>query len=421
MHIDRGRYAHAGLAAFVATALLLSTGPIQGQQDDSHWVATWATALVGRPPVPEEQETSLPDRSSNLRDRTLRQVVRVSVGGSRVRVLLSNEFGTASLVVGDAHIGMRGREATFFPGTSYDLTFDGALGVTIPPGETRLSDPVDLEVFRLSDVSIDLYLPEGIVDDSPTTMHNLSLQSSYLSLRGNHAGSDTFPVTATTQSWFFLSRVEVETDAAVGAVVAFGDSITDGARSSLDENARWPNFLARRLAEHEAPMAVVNLGIGGNRVLSDSPRATAGVSALARFDRDVLAQLGATHVVVLEGINDIGVAGNDAEPRADDIIAGHQELIDRAHAAGLTIYGGTLLPFEGAGYYTEAGEAKRQAVNEWIRTSGAYDGVIDFDGIIRDPSNPLRMRPAYDSGDNLHPGDVGYQAMGEAVDLALFD
>jgi lysophospholipase L1-like esterase len=224
-------------------------------------------------------------------------------------------------------------------------------------------------------------------------------------------------VSARSGAWFLLARVEVTAPAGTAAVVTIGDSITDGARSTADTNSRWPDQLARRLAARKgAGAAVLNAGISGNRVLGDG----AGVSALARFDRDVLMQTGVTHVVVLEGINDIGIARNNPSPSAEDLIAGHKQLIARAHARGLKIYGATLTPFEGAPYYTAEGEAKRQALNTWIRSSGAYDGVIDFDMITRDPAAPTRFLPAYDSGDHLHPGDAGYKAMGDAVDLALF-
>ena len=203
-----------------------------------------------------------------------------------------------------------------------------------------------------------------------------------------------------------------------GVVVTFGDSITDGARSTLDMNSRWPDYLARRLAARKGKtVGVLNAGISGNQVLGDG----AGVSALARFDRDVLMQTGVTHVIVMEGINDIGIARSNPTPSADDLIAGHRQLIARAHARGLKVYGATLTPFEGAAYWSAEGEAKRQALNQWIRTSGEYDGVIDFDQVTRDPAAPTKFLPAYDSGDHLHPGDAGYKAMGEAVDLKLFD
>jgi len=211
--------------------------------------------------------------------------------------------------------------------------------------------------------------------------------------------------------------VEVAAPAYTLAVATFGDSITDGARSTPDLNNRWPDVLARRLAARKGPgVAVLNAGISGNRVLGDG----AGTSALSRFDKDVLMQTGVTHVLVMEGINDIGLARSNPSPSAADLIAGHKQLIERAHARGLKIYGATLTPFDGAAYYSPEGEAKRQALNEWIRTSGAYDGVVDFDKATRDPAAPSKFLPAYDSGDHLHPGDAGYAAMGNAVDLALF-
>jgi len=227
---------------------------------------------------------------------------------------------------------------------------------------------------------------------------------------------------ATTASWFLLARVEVATTTPVATVVAFGDSLTDGMRSTANANNRWPDQLARRLAaeRNSAGVAVLNAGITGNRVLSDGPAPQQGVNALARFDRDVLLQPGVTHVVVLEGTNDIGLAGQSPSPSAADLIVAHQQLIERAHARGLRIYGATLAPFEGAIYWTKEGEAKRVALNQWIRTSRAYDGVIDFDAVLRDPAAPTKFLPQYDSGDHLHPNDAGYQAMGNAVDLSLF-
>ena len=232
----------------------------------------------------------------------------------------------------------------------------------------------------------------------------------------------------TTRSWFLLSRVDVVAPDSTGAVVAFGDSITDGAQSTPDTNNRWPDHLARRLQAQGIKMGVLNAGIGGNRVLSeaavppgiDTRAVGAGINALARFERHVLSQAGVTHVIVLEGINDIGNARQNPTPTAEDLIAGHKQLIAQAHARGIRIYGATLTPFWGAAYYTEVGEAKRQAVNEWIRTGNAYDGVIDFDKATRDPNNPKKLLEQYDSCDYLHPSDAGYKAMGDAIDLSLF-
>jgi lysophospholipase L1-like esterase len=237
-----------------------------------------------------------------------------------------------------------------------------------------------------------------------------------VSTDGNHAGAAEFPVARTTQSWFFLARVEVSAPASVGAVVTFGDSITDGTRSTPDTNSRWPDVLARRLAAGNVKMAVLNEGIAGNRVLCDG----AGVSALARFDRDVLVQPGVTHVVVLESINDIGNGRSNPWPSTADLIVAHRQLIDRAHAHGLKIFGATLTPYEGAAYATAEGEAKRQALNDWIRTSKVYDGVVDFDAAVRDAESPTRIQPQFNPGDNLHMTDAGYKAMADAIDLSLF-
>jgi lysophospholipase L1-like esterase len=246
----------------------------------------------------------------------------------------------------------------------------------------------------------------------------------YVSVPGNHTGATTFPVAATTAyrrgdglasaSSFFLGRIEVTAN--TGVVVAFGDSITDGTQSGLDANRRWPDLLAARLAAAGTRLSVVNGAIGGGRVLEDG----VGPNALARFDRDVLAQPGVRFVTVLEGINDIGAGGSNASPSVADLIAGHRQFIDRAHAHGLRIFGATLTPFEGAAYYTQAGEAKRQALNDWIRKSGAYDAVLDFDAAVRDPARPSRTRPAFDSGDHLHPSPAGYQAIANSINVGLF-
>jgi lysophospholipase L1-like esterase len=298
------------------------------------------------------------------------------------------------------------------------LTFGGDATGRILPGATIVSDAVDLSVPAVSDLVVDLYLPGELgTGPSPVTTHNGASQTNYLSPPGNHSGQAAMTVERTTGAWFLLARVEVAAPAAAGAIVAFGDSITDGARSTADMNSRWPDHLARRLAARPGrSMAVLNAGISGNQVLGDG----AGVSALARFDRDVLMQTGVTHVIIMEGINDIGLARANPSPTAADLIAGHKQLIERARVRGLKVYGATLTPFEGAFYWTAEGEAKRQALNQWIRTSGAYDAVIDFDQVTRDPEAPTKFLPAYDSGDHLHPGDAGYRAMGEAVDLKLF-
>jgi lysophospholipase L1-like esterase len=269
---------------------------------------------------------------------------------------------------------------------------------------------------------VDVYLPGNTLEGtSPLTTHGGAFQTNYVSPAGNHAGTPNMPVMTTTRSWFFLARVEITAPEQTGAVVTLGDSITEGFNSTPDTNNRWPDHLARRFAAQKLRMGVLNVGIGGNRLLTDG----VGVNALARFDRDVLAESGVTHVVVLEGINDLGLASRSQAPlpTAADVIAAHTQLIERAHARGLKIYGGTLTPYEGttiAGYWSQEGEATRQAVNQWIRTSKAYDAVIDFEAATRNPTQPTWFLSQVDSGDHLHPGDLGYKAMAEAVRLELF-
>ena len=420
-----GRGHVAGIAGGILAALLvLQPAPLaQFDGGRDRWVGTWATAAVvrPRPPLPGGPPQGGGGGGGQaplaFTNQTLRQIVRVSLGGERVRVVLSNAFGTLPLAVGAAHVSRRASAATIEPGSDRPLTFNGRPGVTIAPGAVAFSDPVALSVPALSDLAIDLYLPETVeATASPFTTHTGAFQTSYVSPAGDHTGAAEIPVDRTTTSWFFLARVEVAVAGPATALVAFGDSITDGTRSTPDTNNRWPDHLAARLMAGSVRMGVLNAGISGNRVLSDG----SSFSALARFDRDVLASTGVTHVVVLLGTNDIGVARENPVPTADDIIGGHAQLIARARAQRLAIYGATLAPFEGANYWTPEGEAKRQALNEWIRTSGAYDAVIDFDAVVRDATQPTRIRAEYDSGDHLHPNDAGYVAMGNAIDLALF-
>jgi lysophospholipase L1-like esterase len=356
--------------------------------------------------------------------QTLRQVAHVSLGGERIRVRFSNAFGATPLGISEARVAISLGGSAIVPSTDRRLTFGGSPVTTIPAGALVVSDPVDLEVPPLADVAVSLYFPGPV---SATTEHSLAEQTSYLSSLGNFASAEALPSGATTTtSWYFVNGIEVEPQFRQSAtIVTLGDSITDGYASTVNTNHRWPNFLAVRLQERHSTsdLAVVDQGISGNRVLHDF----IGPNALARFDRDVLALSGVRWVIVLEGINDIGIPGAFGFPTeavtADQIIEGHRQLVDRAHAKGLKIYGGTLTPFEGTafpGYFTPDGEAKRQAVNHWVRTSGAYDAVIDFDKATRDPTHPARLLPAYDSGDHLHPNDAGYEAMANAIDLSLF-
>jgi lysophospholipase L1-like esterase len=418
------------------------------------WVGTWTTAEVGRPQNPQPAAPALPPFMANTRcaapaappvappagqtfaplpfpqftNQTLRQIVHTSIGGSKARVVLSNAYGTAPVTVGAAHIALRDKEGAIQAASGRALTFSGKPTITIPANAVIYSDPVNLTVPQMADLAIDLYLPGTTNTAATITMHGGAMQTNYVSETGNYVGKTALPVVGTTPSWFLLSRVDVAAPDSMGAVVAFGDSITDGARSTPDTNNRWPDHLARRLLSQGIKMGVLNAGIGGNRVLGEATvpqgidvRAVgAGINAIARFEHHVLSQPGATHVIVMEGINDIGNARQNSTPTADDLIAGHKQLIEQAHARGLKIYGATLTPFWGAAYYTEVGEAKRQALNEWIRTSRAYDGVVDFDKATRDPNDPKKLLEKYDSCDYLHPSDAGYKAMGDAIDLSLF-
>jgi lysophospholipase L1-like esterase len=402
-----------------------------------HWVGTWTTSEVGRPQtpplpavaapvqgqatVPPTAAPAVPAPFLHFNNQTLRQIVHTSIGGNRARVTLSNKFGTAPLTIAAADMALRDKESAIIQQSARALTFSGRPTITIPAGATVYSDPVELNVPPMGDLAVDLYLPGDTNASSPLTMHTGAFQTNYVSQTGNHVGETTLPVVATTPSWFLVSRVEVMAPKSVGAIVTFGDSITDGTRSMPNTNSRWPDLLARRLNARpgNGKIAVLNAGIAGNRVLTEGAF-NAGVNALARFEYDALDQTGATYVIVLEGINDIGNARQNPTPTAEDLIAGYKQLIELARTRGLKIYGATLTPFEGAAYFTPEGEAKREAINQWIRTSKSYDGVIDFDLATRDPANQTRYLPMYDSGDHLHPNDTGYQAMADAIDLALF-
>lgn len=408
-------------------AIVLALGrPAIAQRGGAHWVGTWATAEVGRPQTPPPPLPNPPSQPPpvapapflQFNNQTLRQIVRTSVGGSRVRIVLSNIFGTAPLPIGAAHIALRDKESAIVPQSDRTVSFSASPTVTIPAGAVIVSDPIDLAVPPLGDVAIDLYLPGRTDTPSPVTMHAAALQTSYVSAAGNHAGEPVLDSAMASPSWFLIARVEVISPA--DAIVAFGDSITDGARSTPDTNNRWPDQLARRLnASSPSKFAVLNAGIGGNRLLSDGVY-NFGVNALARFEHQVLEQTGVTHVIVLEGINDIGFAMHDATPGAAELIAAHRQMIERAHTRGLKIFGATLTPFEGSARFTPEGEAKREALNEWIRTAKVYDGVVDFDAATRDPNQPKRFKAEFDSGDHLHPNDAGYIAMGNAIDVSLF-
>ena len=376
---------------------------------NQHWVGTWSTSPVS------EGET--------FENQTIRQIVHISIGGDRLRVRFSNRFGTEPLVIDAASIGVQYLDGAVDPGTLRVLTFGGATSIAIAAGAKVLSDPVDLTVDDAADLAISLYVSENT---GGSTRHDLAWQTSYIS-SGNQTLEEDMDGEFTTTSWYWLTGVEVQAHRNTFAVATLGDSITEGCCdfANVDTNTRYPDYLAQRLLDRypgEVRAAVLNEGISGNRVLNDF----FGPNAQVRLDPDVLTQSGVTHVILLEGINDIGfpgIFGPSEEVSADEIIAGYKQIIERVHTLGLKIFVGTLLPYYNAGYFSPAGEDKRQAVNEWIRTSNLHDGVIDFDEVMRDPGQPgpyPSLLPEYDSGDKLHPSAAGYEAMGDAVDLKLF-
>jgi lysophospholipase L1-like esterase len=405
------------LAALIlaATLCVQPAGTPVAADDGQHWVGTWATA-------PQLVEPDNLPPAPGFRDATLRQIVRVSLGGKTVRVRFSNAFGTSALTLVWARIARSAGEGRTALTTDRPLTFGGRASVTIPAGALAISDALAFDLPPLSDVSITIYLrgaPAGI------TGHPGSRTTSFLQ-RGEASSDDGFGAAARVEHWYFLSGIDVLAGADASAIVVLGDSITDGRGSTTDQHDRWPDNLARRLqsAPRGSTVAVLNQGIGGNRLLRDG----LGPNALARVDRDVLAQAGVRWLVVLEGINDIGTgpslrAKGEAAPSAEDVIFAYEQIIERAHAHGLLVYGATIMPYEGftyMNYYTPEGEADRQRVNAWIRTSGRFDGVIDFDAAARDPERPSRLSAAVDGGDHLHPSANGYRIMADAIDLGLF-
>ena len=411
-------------------AQLGTLGLVQAQpKGQERWVATWATAqtLVRQaPPPPAATPAVAPTAPATtpqeiaargLNNQTVRMIVRTSIGGRRLRVRLSNAFGGAPIVLGTAHLAIRAKDSGIAPDSDRSLSFNGKPGGTIAPGVVLLSDPLELNVPPVTDLAVSLYFPG---ETGPPTTHSTGLHNTYISKEGDLTAKTEIPEPVITQSYYWLAGVDVAAAADAALLVTFGDSITDGARSTAETNHSWPALLAARLSANKATanIAVANVGIGGNRVLRDG----AGASALARFDRDVLSQPGVKWVTLLEGINDIGrMATTPAEAvTADDLIGGYQQFIAQAHAHGILVIGCTLTPYEGAGYAREDGEKIRAALNSWIRTSGAFDAVVDFEAATRDAENPKRIRAEFDPGDHLHPNDAGYQAMADAFDLKIF-
>ncbi|MFD3484229.1 SGNH/GDSL hydrolase family protein [Streptomyces sp. NPDC058665] len=375
--------------------------------------STGSIAAVPPPPPPAKSTVTWAASADRMGeaagDRSYRLIVRTSVGGKGLRVRVSNAFGDRPLVVGSAYAGLRESGARLRPGSNRKLRFDGSASVTLAPGEIRYSDPLPGRVAAMSDLAVSLYVRDA---GGPATGHGMALATSYAT-SGDHAAQEQDEAyTERLGSWFYLDAVTVDADRGAGAVVTLGDSITDGWQSTTDKNLRWPDFLARRLAASAGSTVkgVANAGISGNQVLADG----AAQSALKRLDRDVLSLPGVRTVFLFEGVNDIK---SHSGVTAASLTAGYREIIDRSHAAGLCVVGATVMPFKGWSEWDPAEEAVRAEVNEWIRTSGEVDAVVDFDKVVRSPYDAERILPTFDNGDHLHPNDKGMQAMADSVAL----
>lgn len=393
-----------GLLVVAPLAAKLPAAPgrqvVTAAQADNAWTAAWRNAV--------QQPFTTGPSGTGFSDQTVRMVIHSDATGDSLRIRLSNAYGTQPIMVGSASVARHTAGPDIAAASRRTVTFARQDSVTIPVGQEIVSDTVELKVTRGEDLVVSLFFP---VATGPASWHNEAEAMTYVSQPGDWtAQPGGSPFQTPVPSWFFLDGVDVRASTTHGTVVAFGDSITDGHFSTIDGNGRWPDWLARRTSR----FSVVNEGIGGNQILKDVP--TSGVSALNRVDRDVIDQLGVTDVIFLEGINDI----QSSDATAAQVIDGMKQIITKAHAACLNIVGGTLTPFQGSGNYTPARELVREAVNRWVRTSGAFDGVVDFDKAVRDPNNPLELKPEFDSGGgHLHPNDLGYQAMGNAINLSL--
>lgn len=412
--------AHKNLALLFALALSTALAAAQSAAPPLHWISSWGASQQ----IPEPQNALAPDY---LRDATVRQIFHLSVGGPRLRVHLSNAFGIEPLRFTSVHIARPVSPPTgssaIDPATDQPLTFAGKPGVVIPPGAEFVSDPIDYPVAPLSDLAVTFHL-----DDPPAwqTSHPGSRATTWY-VHGDMVSATDLPQAQPVEHWYQVTEIDVPAAPGAAVVVALGDSITDGHGATTNGNDRWTDVLAARLQASPSTrnIGVSNQGIGGNHLLTDG----LGPNVLARFDRDVLAPAGVRWVIVFEGVNDLGALARmpNAPPAAHEdlverIIAAYQQIIARAHGHGLRVYGATITPYVGSGYYHPGplSEQDRQKVNDWIRAAGHFDAVIDFDSVVRDPQHPDRILPAYDSGDHLHPGPVGYKAMGDAVPLALF-
>jgi lysophospholipase L1-like esterase len=412
--MKRGINAVRGCLLIWLCALGLSPTFSAASPPAGRWIGTWAAS-------PEAQPNKI--GLSNSAGTTYREIVHLSIGGSAVRIVLTNEFGLEPLTIGAARVAMSaGDSAIELPGAKM-LSFGGQASVTLPAGTMMVSDPVELEIPPLVDVAVSLFIPAQTVSQS--TVHSYALRTNYIAT-GNVVDAKTLLTPVEVSSWLFLKGVEVETkegSTSGGAIVALGDSITDGAASKPNTNGRWPDVLANRIQADKtlSGLGVLNAGINGNRLLRDGD---GGESAITRLNRDVLTQAGVKYLLVLEGINDIGhiVTASPGDPAdtAQSLIRALEQIAMRAHTQGIKVVGATITPYESCKYASPEGEEMREAVNDWIRTTKDLDGVADFDKIVRDPVHPTRFLPAYDSGDHLHPNAAGLRAMGEGVDLSLF-
>lgn len=411
--IDRKK----SIALSLAFALLFVWTPTTTRAQ-THWVGSWASSQQ----IPEPNNALSPD---DLRDATLRQIVHLSMGGAELRVHLSNRFGVAPLVFTAVHIAepVSRASAKIIPGTDKAITFFGSSEVTVPAGADYISDPVAFSAAPLSNLAITMYIQ---TPPARQTSHPGSRATSYL-VHGNHVSAADLPGAKSVEHWFFISAVDVAAPENAAAIVALGDSITDGHASTTNGNDRWPDVLAQRLQDSPQThnLSVLNLGTGGNRLLLNG----LGPNALARLDADVLAQAGVRYLIVLEGVNDLGMQTREGDvPQAEhaamvhQVEAAYQQIVTRAHAQGIEVIGGTIMPFAGSQFYHPGPntEADRQAINQWIRAPGHFDAVLDFDRITRDPAHPDRLAPSVDSGDHLHPSPSGYARMANAIPLSLF-
>ena len=409
-------------ARWMMVCLVFFPFPAVAAEQATHWVVSW-----GASPSPPSDAAHLRKAGLEFENQTLREIVHLSIGGPAVRVRFSNFFGKQSLEIGNAHVAMRSSDSGIVASSDRTITFGGAPAISIPPNAFVLSDPVQLAVPADSDLAVSIFLPHMT---SAAGIHSFAQQTSYVG-GGDLTATASIPNSRILKSWIFLAGVDVSAPPWAAAIAVFGDSRVDGDGSTPNTNHRWPNFLAKRLGQQGLSLGVLNAGIIGNRILHDAPQEAVelGVNALARFDRDALDQPGVKYVIVLEGVVDVGLPGTPFATAAeavtvDDLIEGMKQLISRAHERGMKIFGATQTPLAGAsflpGFYSAEKEVQRKALNQWIRSNHAFDAVIDFDKVVLDPANPEKIRPAYDSGDHIHPNDAGYEAMANAIDVSLF-